>query len=91
MTNEKIKEKVIKVAYSVISDKISLVEIDISSLLTIDLGLDSLDILDLIFEVEEEFKEFNIKFSEIEIKSFQTLNDIAILIEEKIEEKKVNV
>ena len=45
-----------------------------------DLGIDSLDVLDLIGEVEDSF---NIEVSDDELMNLKNINDIMILLKEK--------
>jgi len=46
-----------------------------------DLGLDSLDLLELVIIVE---KEFNILFSSVEIENLKTIEELELLISKKI-------
>ncbi|WP_216824406.1 acyl carrier protein [Emticicia sp. TH156] len=52
-----------------------------SAHLTRDLGLDSLDVTDLILRIESTF---NIEISDAEINSFQTIQDINTHLHQKI-------
>ena len=46
-----------------------------------DLGLDSLDLLELVIIVE---KEFNILFSSVEIENLKTIEELELLITKKL-------
>jgi acyl carrier protein len=46
-----------------------------------DLGLDSLDLLELVIIVE---KEFNIVFSSVEIENLKTIEELELLITKKL-------
>lgn len=46
-----------------------------------DLGIDSLDLVDLVFELEEKL---NITFEDEELMSIQTVSDLIQLLEKKV-------
>ena len=52
-----------------------------------DLGLDSLDSIDLVVALEKEFKESGVKVKEEQARSLQTLGDIHDYVESFVREK----
>lgn len=45
-----------------------------------DLGIDSLDLVEIVLQAEEEF---NISFSDEELNSFKTVNDVCKVLDNK--------
>ena len=45
-----------------------------------DLGIDSLDLVEIVLQAEEEF---NISFSDEELNSFKTVNDVCEVLDRK--------
>lgn len=70
------EEKVINIISSVC--EIDKKDIKLDSNLINDLGLESLDVVDLVVAFE---KEFNIKIDDKDIKQFQTVEDIVKYLE----------
>ena len=70
------EEKVINIISSVC--EIDKKDIKLDSNLINDLGLESLDVVDLVVAFE---KEFNIKIDDKDIKKFQTVEDIVKYLE----------
>ncbi|HCL57552.1 MAG TPA: acyl carrier protein [Spirochaetia bacterium] len=66
----------------IIAENLSLSEdeIKLDSRIVDDLGADSLDVMETVMALEEEF---NVKFPEDEIKELQTVNDLVKYIDEK--------
>lgn len=67
----------------ILADNLSLSEDDIKedSHIVDDLGADSLDVMESVMALEEEF---DVKFPETEIKEIQTVSDLVRYIESKI-------
>jgi len=79
MEREKIFEKVV----NVLSDKLGVEENSIaeSSSLTDDLGADSLDLVDLVMELEEQF---GVKIDDSELEKLSTVKDVVDYIEKSL-------
>lgn len=73
-------EDAIKKVESVLTKKLKLSRIDPEKQLR-ELGLDSLDIVELLLELEDEF---GIKFTSDELKNFKKVNDLYNAIRAKI-------
>mgnify|MGYP004515577145 FL=1 len=76
-------EKIINILKN--HSEISVNEITKDSLLIADLGLNSISVLDLICEVEEEF---SIEISDRSIIGLTTVEDVQKLVEKCLEDKK---
>lgn len=63
--------------------KIQLSNIKGSSLLREELGLDSMDTIDLVFQLEDNF---NIRISDDDMVEFKTFNDVVQFVEKRIGE-----
>ena len=77
MVFDKVKE--------IICDQLDLDEekVTLEASITEDLGADSLDVVDLVMSLEEEF---NIEIPDEEVENIKTVGDIVKFIEEKTEE-----
>lgn len=76
MIYEKIKK--------IIADNLEIDEdsITMDSVVTDDLGADSLDVVDLVMSIEEEF---DLEFPDEEVENIKTVGDIVKYIESKVE------
>ncbi len=79
MPEESTKEKIIKIVHGCFPDYDNLNE-EVS--FVGDLGVDSLDLIDLIMEVEDEFK---ISFPDEEAENIQTVGELIRAIQLKLE------
>ena len=70
---------------SIIGDQLDVVEekVTMEAAIADDLGADSLDVVDLVMSLEEEF---NIEIPDEEVENIKTVGDIVKFIEEKTEE-----
>ncbi len=68
--------------YAIIDETIDGIDdLDPSKKLSDELGLDSVDMVDIVLTIEERFL---IEFGDDEIKKAETLNDLILLIQEKV-------
>ena len=76
MIYEKIKK--------IIADNLEIDEdsVTMDSVVTDDLGADSLDVVDLVMSIEEEF---DLEFPDEEVENIKTVGDIVKYIESKVE------
>ncbi|MBC5788318.1 MULTISPECIES: acyl carrier protein [Clostridiaceae] len=70
---------------SIIADQLDVEEekVTMEAAIADDLGADSLDVVDLVMSLEEEF---NIEIPDEEVENIKTVGDIVKFIEEKTEE-----
>ncbi len=71
---------VIEKVKQVLAKRVDVTKLNDNDLLT-DIGLDSLDLVEVMLEIEDEL---NIKFTSDEIANLATLKDVAELINKKI-------
>lgn len=76
------KDKIFEIVYTKLPYYCG--DMDLSKDFSYDLAADSLDMIDIIFEVE---KEFDITIHEDEIQKIETVGDLVRLAEKKITEK----
>ena len=79
------KEKIELDIINILHEKGFTDEADLETLLEDELGLDSLDKVELVMEIE---KRFNIRIDDSEADKLLTLGDVVNLVDDKIEQRR---
>lgn len=84
LTREELSEKLMSIVKSYIPENEMPENIDYDSNLTNDLGINSMHVIDIVIDIENEF---DITIEDEELQSMDTLHKVLDVLQSKLEEK----